>query len=153
MKPKQFLFTAIAFLLLCVSPIFANAQTAPPFKVSAIKIVPYDQLTGEFEPEIKLKDSRTFFDEVALGLLITVEISGQTDTSADGRKVETTVLKGGKILIKKLTTVDGVGAGGKFYIPIYIDYGLCQEITVTAKIIGQKTASTMTRKVPFSCGE
>ncbi len=153
MKIKRLLSLAIIFLFLCAGAISARAQTAPPFKISAIKIVPLNQLTGEIEPEIKPKDSRAFFDEVALGLLITVEVSGTSDTTAEGRKVETSVLKGGKILIKKLTAVDGVGAGGKFYIPIYVDYGICQEITVTAKIIGQKTASTMTRKVPFSCGE
>lgn len=153
MKTKQSLLLIIAFLFLCGGTISARAQTAPPFKVAAIKIVPFDQLTGEFEPEFKLKDERTFFDDVSLGLLITVVISGQSDTSAPGRKVETTVLKGGKVLTRKLNDVESVGAGGKFYIPVYIDSGICSEVSVTAKITGQKTASTMTRKVPFSCGE
>lgn len=153
MKTTKRLFLAIAFLFLCAGFASVKAQTAPPFKISAIKIVPFEELTGEFGAEIKAKDKPEFFNEVSIGLLVTVEISGQTELSAEGRKLETTVLKGGKMLTKKLISIIGVGAGGKYYAPLYIDGGICEEITITAKIVGQKTASTMTRKIPFACGE
>lgn len=153
MKMKQFFFVVIAFVLLGAGFVSVKAQTAPPFKISAIKIVPFEELTGEFGEEIKLKDAPEFFNDVSTGLLVTVEISGKTEMNASNRQLEVTVLKGTKLFTKKLTTVFGVGAGGKYYVPLYVDGGNCQNVTITAKIIGQKTASTMTRKVSFMCGE
>jgi hypothetical protein len=42
---------------------------------------------------------------------------------------------------------------GKFYFPMWIDAPMCSEVKITARITGQKTASTITRKVAFQCGE
>lgn len=153
MKIKQLLFLIVAFVLVGAGFESVKAQTAPPFKISAIKIVPFEELTGEFGEEINSKDAREFFNDVSTGLLVTVEISGKTEMNAPNRQLEVTVVKGTKLFTKKLTTVFGVGAGGKYYVPLYVDGGNCQTVTITAKMVGQKTASTMTRKVSFVCGE
>jgi len=154
MKPSNFLFTIIVFLLLVgVNFNSVQAQAAPPFKITAIKIVPFDQFTGEFEPEITPNDERAFFNDVSFGLFITVVISGTSDTFLATRKVEVTVLEGKKVRSQKISDASSVGADGKYYVPLFLESAFCDEVTVTAKLIGQKTASTMTRKVPFACGE
>ncbi len=152
MKTKYLLLLSI-LVLLFIGNSSSQAQTAPPFKISAIKVVPFEELTGEFGEEITAKNTREFFNEVSTGLLITVVVSGQTDATAENRRVETTVTSGSKILAKKSTVVFSVGAGGKYFVPLYVDAGLCQPVTITAKITGQKTAATMTRKLSFTCGE
>ncbi len=153
MKIKTLFLLSFGLYFWCAASFSVQAQTAPSFKISAIKIVPFEELTGEFGEEITTKNTREFFNEVSTGLLITVVVSGQTDTSANNRRIETTVTAGSKILAKKSTVVFGVGAGGKYFVPLYVDAGLCQPVTITAKIIGQKNASTMTRKLSFVCGE
>lgn len=154
MKLKNLSFIAIVFLLLGGGNFLtAKAQTAPPYKITAIKIVPFDQLTGEFEPEITPNDERAFFNEVSLGLFITVVISGKSDTFSATRKVEVTVLEGKTVRSKKISDASSVGADGKYYVPVFVESAFCREVTITAKLIGQKTASTMTRKATFNCGE
>lgn len=151
MNLKKLLFLAAVFLLLGGAAISARAQS--PFKISAIKIVPYNQLTGEFEEEIAPDGDRSFFNDVSLGLFITVVIAGKSDTFLATRKVEITVLEGKKVRSKKLSDASMVGADGKYYVPLFLESAFCQEVTVTAKLVGQKTPSTTTRKVSFNCGE
>lgn len=151
---KNLSFIAIVFLLLVGGNfISARAQAAPPFKVTAIKIVPFNQLTGEFEPEITPNDERPFFNDVALGLFVTVVISGKSETFLATRKIEITVLEGKTVRSKRISDASSVGADGKYYVPIFIESSFCSEVKITAKLIGQKSASTMTRKIPFTCGE
>ena len=144
----------IAALLFCFGATLANAQTkAPDYKITSIKIVPFDGQTGEFQAPIKAKDDRSFFNDLAIALLVTVEISGQAGSFEVGRNIQITAMEGKKLKAKKLEQIGLIGDGGKFYVPIWLDSAMCSDVTITAKITGQKTASTMTRKVPFLCGE
>lgn len=153
MKNKQLFLTA-ALLFLCAGFISVNAQkVSPPYKITAIKLVPFEQMTGEFQPEITPTDERSFFNELSLGLFVTVEISGKSGEYVQGRRVDITVMEGKKLKLKKSEVVGIVGENGKYYVPLYLDSALCSEVTVTAKMFGQKTASTMTRKAGFICGE
>ena len=43
--------------------------------------------------------------------------------------------------------------GKKIFVPLWLDPLMCGDIKINARIIGQKTVSTMTRTVPFLCGE
>ncbi len=154
MKLTGQLFIAVAFLFICADFASVNAQTAPPpYKITAIKLVPFDQTTGEFQTEITKTDERAFFNELSLGMFVTVEISGVSGNYAPGRKVEITVMEGKKLRSKKSEDVGIIGEGGKYFVPVYLNSAMCSEITVTAKIVGQKTASAMTRKASFMCGE
>lgn len=149
---KLFLFA----LIICFSSAtFAVAQEtpAPDYKITNLKIVPFDSQTGEFQAPFAKNDERAFFNDLAISLFVTVEISGEAGSFEDGRMISVTVTEGGKSKLKKNEQIGLIGEKGKFYFPVWLEPAMCDEITITAKISGQKTASTITRKVPFMCGE
>jgi hypothetical protein len=153
MITKQLLL-AVALSFACAAFVSVNAQKiAAPYKITAVKIVPFDQQTGKFQSEIMPTDERVFFNEMSLGLFVMVEITGEKETFEDGRTVEVLVMEGKKQKAKKTEQIGLIGEGGKFYIPVWLDSALCSEVKITARIVGQKTASTMTRKAAFMCGE
>lgn len=154
MRTKKTLILTAAFLFLCLGFTAVNAQkAAAPYKISAIKIVPFDQSNGEFQAEITPTDDRVFFNEISLGFFVTVEVTGESGSFEAGRMVEVTVLEGKRQKAKKTEQIGLIGESGKFYIPVWLDSAICDELTIKARIVGQKTASTMTRKASFMCGE
>lgn len=154
MKTKQLFFTAIALLFLSAAITVVNAQKpAAPYKITAVKMTPFDQASGKFQDEITPNDERSFFNEISLAMLVTVEVSGETGTFEAGRKVEVTVMEGKRQKAKKIEQIGLIGDSGKFYIPVWLDSALCDSITVSARIVGQKTVSTMKRQASFMCGE
>ena len=158
MKSIQSLLIVLMFTLLSggAAAVSVNAQApkpAPTYKIANVKIVPFDGQTGKFQDEIKPNEERSFFNEISLSMFVTVEVSGQAGTFEAGRMVEITVLEGTKQRVKKTEQIGLIGDGGKFYIPVFLDSAFCSELKVTARIVGQKTASTMTRKAMFVCGE
>lgn len=140
-------------LVLCFGSTFAMAQKAPDYKISNIKITPFDSATGEFQEEIKANDERSFFNDLSISLLTLVEITGKEGSFEVGRKIQITVTEGKKVKTTKTEQIGLIGSGGKFYVPLWLYPAMCDEVKITAKIIGQKTASTITKKVPFLCGE
>ena len=42
---------------------------------------------------------------------------------------------------------------GKFYISLLLDPLMCKDITINARILGQKTDSGIAKMIPFKCGE
>ena len=149
---KNILF--LIFVFLFGGLIGVNAQTAAPaYKISAITILPFDGQTGEFQDEFKTDDERSFFNDLAISLFVKIEITGQSGSFEAGRNLQVTVTEGKKIKARKNEQIGLIGDGGKLYVPVWLDGAMCSDVTITAKIVGQKTASTMTRKVPFQCGE
>ena len=134
---------------------FTNAQKrSAAYKLTNIKIVPFEKTTGEFESEITDKDQRAFFNEISKTYLITVEVTGDAGSFETGRKIEIIVTEGKKIKGRKLEQIDLIGSNGRVYMPLWIDAPLCARTTISARIIGQKTASTLKRNLTvFQCGE
>lgn len=143
----------LALTTLFAGAIFANAQKTPDYKITNLKILPFDSQTGEFQPEIKTGGERSFFNDLAISLFLVVEISGKAGSFETGRNIEITVLEGKKQKAKKLVQIGLIGDGGKFFFPVWLDAAMCENIKITARITGQKTASTATRTIPFLCGE
>ncbi|MBC7929138.1 MAG: hypothetical protein H7Z38_01060 [Rubrivivax sp.] len=145
-----------------VSSTTTNAQKAPDCKISNIKIVPFDSLTGAFREEIKPNEDPGFFNEFGISLFVVVEISSQayfkeisvSDANKD-IKVEIAVMEGKQQKAKKIKQISlsDLSNGGKIFVPLWLDPLMCGDIKINARIIGQKTVSTMKRTVPFSCGE
>lgn len=139
-----------------------NAQKAPDSKISNIKVVPFDSLTGKFREEIKPNEDPGFFNEFGISLFVVVEISSQvyfegisvSEANKD-IKVEITVMEGNRQKAKKFAQVSlhNLLNGGKIFVPLWLDPLMCGDVKINARIIGQRTASTMKRTVPFSCGE
>ena len=153
MKTKLKLLTCAFFLLCLGAAVQTSAQKAPDYKISAIKIMPFDGQTGAFQDEFKAGGDRSFFNDLAISLLVTVEISGQAGSFEEGRNIEVIVTEGKKQKAKKLEQIGLIGEGGKFYVPVWLDAAMCDEVTIKARITGQKTLSNLSRKVSFMCGE
>lgn len=146
---------AITAALLC-GTIIAAAQApkaAQPYKLSAINITPFDEASGKFQEVLSPDGGRSFFNDLSISLFVTVEISGEAGSFETGRKVAITVTEGKKPKFSKTEQVGLIGDGGKYYIPVWLYSSMCDEVTITAKLIGQKKISSITRKVLFECGE
>lgn len=143
----------IAALIFCFGATFANAQKAPDYKITNVKILPFEGQTGEFQAPLKSNDDRSFFNAIDTALLVVVEITGKAGTFEEGRTIQITAMEGKKLKAKKSEQIGLIGDGGKFYVPLWLDAAMCSEVTITAKITGQKSASSLTRKVMFECGE
>ncbi|HQU85145.1 MAG TPA: hypothetical protein PKY59_18540 [Pyrinomonadaceae bacterium] len=147
------IFPLFTFLFLAFA-INTFAQKAPAeFKISNIKIVPFEQTSGEFAEELSAANQRSFFNDLGTALFVTVEISGKAGDYEGKRSLEVTVLEGKKVKLKKVLMSGILNENGKFYFPVFLEAPMCDEITIIAKIIGQKTPSTMKKKVSFLCGE
>jgi hypothetical protein len=140
-------------LILCFGAVFAQAQATPDYKISKIKIVPFEQSSGSFEDEIAVNDDRAFFNDLSKALFVTVEISGKAESYEARRELQITVTEGAKVKTKKIFMSGILNEKGKFYFPFWLDAPMCSEVKITARITGQKNASTTTRKVSFQCGE
>jgi len=147
---KVLLFVSLIF---CFSAVDANAQQTPAYKISNVKISPFEQTTGKFEDEITASDDRSFFNDLSKGLFVTVEITGKPESYEAKRQLEVTVMEGAKVKLKKVYMAGILNEQGKFYFPVWLDAPMCSEVKITARILGQKTAATTTRKVAFQCGE
>ncbi len=130
-------------------------QKIPDYKISDIKITPFDSYKGEFEEALKsdAAEPRSFFNDYAYSLLVVVEVSIEKGGYEAGRAVQINVTEGKKILKNKTEQMPPVEDNGKYYVPVWLDAGMCDKVTITAKMVGQKTASTQTRSVLFQCGE
>ena len=131
-----------------------NNNSTPAYKLTAINIMPFEKMSGALEEPITATDERSFFNEISKNYLVTVEVSGAEGSFATGRQIEIVVREGKKLKAKTLEQIDLIGAGGKVYMPLWINAPLCDVTTITARIVGQKTPATMTRKLTvFQCGE
>lgn len=135
---------------------FAAAQKkVADYKLSRIKVVPFEKRTGEFEAEIADKDeSRAFFNEISKTYLVTIEVAGAAGSFETGRKIEIVVTENGKVKTRKLEQIDLIGDDGKIFMPLWIDAPLCGATTVSARIVGQRAVARLQRKLTvFQCGE
>lgn len=143
--------------LLGVGVVTAAAQNppkkAPAYKITNIKMVPFNEASGKFEDEISDADPRAFFNDLSISLFVTFEISGEAGSFEDGRKIFISVTEGKKSKYTKTEQIGLIGSEGRYYVPAFLYGSMCDTIKITAKITGQKTASSMSRRVPFMCGE
>ncbi len=145
---------AIAIVLSTFSTSPAQQPSrAPDYRIASIKIVPFDEASGEFQTEFTKNSDRAFFNDLSISLFVTFEISGEAGTFEDGRNIVISITEGKKTKFAKTEQVGLIGEGGKYYVPVFLYSAMCDEIKITAKLSGQKTASSMSRTVPFMCGE
>lgn len=151
---NKFNFLLIAAMVLAFGAGVASAQKkAADYKITNIKIMPFDGATGLFEEELTAGSDRSFFNDLSISLLVLFEVSGESGSFEAGRMLSVTVTEGKRVKARKNEQVGLIGSGGKFYIPVWLDSAMCDTVKITARLTGQKTASTMTRSVPFVCGE
>jgi hypothetical protein len=134
-----------------------NAQKgepkAPDYKITNIKLVPFEETTGKFEDEITEANPRSFFNDLSTSLFVTFEVSGKAGSFEAGRNIVISVTEGKKVKFSKTEQVGLIGSEGKYFVPVFLYSSMCSDVTITAKLTGQPTASSITRKVAFLCGE
>jgi hypothetical protein len=87
-------------------------------------------------------------------LLVMVEVTSD-DWSA---KVQLTGTEGRKVVYNKIAQSYVPAGGGdvknvKTYALFFIEGDRCEKIRLTARLLGQRQPSTMTKTVEFACGE
>lgn len=136
-----------------VTALAQKPKPAPAYKITAIKIVPFNEASGKFEDEIIKGSERSFFNDLSISLFVTFEVSGEAGSFETGRKIVIKVTEGKKVKFSKSEQVGLIGAEGKYFVPVWLYSPMCSDVKITASLAGQKAVSTMTRRVPFLCGE
>lgn len=135
----------------------------PPYKITALKAMLFYDEKGTFSDDIIAETNlslwNTIIGEGSAGspsnsTLVLVEVSGQynPDAAAPNRKVELTATASKKIILKRLSDI-GIGKSGKYYAAFWLYDTGCEPIRLSTRIVGQSQPSTMTKTIPFKCGE
>lgn len=140
-------------LLTAVLCICAGAQNAPPYKITKIRIIPFEQSSGAFERELATNEDPGYFNELSKSLFVAVEVSGRAGTYAGGRKVVVTVTEDARPKTSRTEALGVFSNAGRFYIPVLLNSAMCGKVVITARLTGQAAPSVMTRKLQFQCGE
>jgi hypothetical protein len=91
----------------------AEAQKAPPYSISAIKITTFDHDNNTFGGELAADDKGNFLNALDTSLFISVEVSGQKGSYEGDRKVEITAYSGKKLKSKVLGTLGVLSEAGR----------------------------------------
>jgi hypothetical protein len=140
-----------------------KVAAVPPYKITAIKAMLFYNGTGTFSRDI-LSPPMTLWNTIigegeagapSEATMVLVEISGKTNDDPNGatRKVELTATIDGKVVVKRATDIGLFSDQGKFYAPFWVYDTGCGKLRLTARILGQTQASSMTKSITFGCGE
>lgn len=125
--------------------------------ITGIKVKEYDQGTGDLA-EISFEQTLSSSANAPFGpVLVIVEVTGELE-AGHGKSIVLTATEGSRAVFRGTFSpgaYQGVSEDGKkFYAPFWIGSNvLCDPLKITARVVGQRQASTMTRTVKFLCGE
>jgi len=125
--------------------------------ITGIKVKKYDQATGDLA-EVSLEETLSTSANAPFGpILIIVEVTGELDAGS-GKSIVLTATEGRRTIFRGTFNpgpYQGASEDGKkFYAPFWISSNaLCDPIKITARVVGQRQVSTMTKTVKFLCGE
>lgn len=136
---------------------------APPYKISGIKAMLFYDGKGTFSRDVLAKPDFAFWNTIigagdaegpSSSTLVLVEVSGNPseNEAPPRRKVEFTAIASGKVILKRASDI-GLFTDGKFYAAFWLYDTGCQPIKISAQVIGQPRPSTISRTIPFKCGE
>ena len=144
--------------------VIRRAGQTSSYQITAIKAMLFYDGKGTF--------SRDLFSEPAFSLwntiigegdaespsnstLVVVEIIGNPsrDEALPSRQVEFTATSGRKVLLKRASRIGLFSDDGKYHAAFWLYDTGCGAVKISARILGQSQASSMTRTIPFACGE
>lgn len=158
------LFVTVVLFFFCAAGLHAQKKAAP--KISAIRAQLFYDASGTFSKDIlSVKDFALWntiigegdAEEPSTSTLVTVEISGR-DVPLDTLKIEITATgRNSRLIQKRLFDVDLYDAREKFYAPLLLNNTGCEEIKISARLVGKSasaaSAAPVVKKIPFACGE
>jgi hypothetical protein len=129
----------------------AAAPAGPPARLSEMKILPYNGMSDTFGDNMAVGDS-SLFNDLDISLLVKVEVSGKAGEYSD-RNVEITARQGNKLLLTKTSMVGIYNESGKYFVTAWINNPICQDITIQARLLGQRQPSVIKKTIRANCGE
>ncbi|MDT4898975.1 MAG: hypothetical protein QOH25_4052 [Acidobacteriota bacterium] len=127
------------------------------WRITGIKVKGYDQSTGDLA-ELSLEETLSTSANAPFGpVLVIVEVTGELEAGS-GKSIALNAMEGRRTVFRGTFgpgPYQGTSEGGKkFYAPFWISSNvLCDPLKITARVVGQRQASTMTKTVKFLCGE
>ena len=156
-------FAAIAVVILTVGMTTIFAQKAKPktvepkaadYTIFDVKVMAYSSSTGKLEDAIPDDgEAMSFFNDLDTSLFVWVFVKGEKGSFEAGRMANIVVTAGKKVILTRNVQIGIPNEDGLYIVPAFVYGPLCSEVKITAKLTGQKTASSKTVKVPFLCGE
>lgn len=132
----------------------AAEPKAPPYSIGTIVVNAFSGSTSELKDALPTTgEAPVFFNDLDTSLFVWVMIQGQAGTFEAGRMANVVVKEGKKIILTRNVQIGIPNEEGFYTVPVFVYGPLCSEVTITAKITGQKLAPATTVKVPFMCGE
>lgn len=134
-----------------------SAAQNQPWSITAIRAKEYDQATGDLA-ELNIEETLSSSANAPFGpVLVIVEVTGDLE-AGHGKSIVLTAAEGRRTVFRGTFgpgAYQGVSADGKkFYVPFWISSNvLCVPLKITARVVGQRQPSTMTKTVKFECGE
>lgn len=128
-------------------------KKAPDYKVGMIQVNAFDEAQGKLSDPLDKDNPRTFFNDLSTSLFVWVVISGEKGSFEAGRFINVTVKEGKKIKMTRRVQIGLIGDEGFYFVPVYVYGPLCSDVSISASITGQRTASAQKVSVPFQCGE
>jgi len=141
------------FILILLAATSAFAQKVAPYKITAIRILPFDEISGKFEDELASDGNGGYFNDLSKSVLALIEITGPKGEYAAKRNVSIRVTEGRKLKLSKIGYPGVLNDTGKYYVPVWLYGSMCSKVTITATMTGQTTRSSMKRSLDFMCGE
>ena len=160
MKIKIILLTILLLSFNAVN--FAQEKIAP--KITAIRAQLFQNASGTFSEDILTTADNYLYNTIigegaangkaSTSTLVTVEVSGK-NVPVGTLKVQITATGDKNRLIqKKLIDADIYDDKTKFYAPLWLYDTGCEQINITAVLIGKGASKVIVKKkIPFRCGE
>lgn len=156
-------FAAIAVVVFSIGLTAAFAQKAKPktvvsktpdYSITSLKVMDFSSSTGKLEDAIpESGELKSFFNDLDTSLFIWVFIQGEKGTFEAGRMANIIVTEGKKVVATRNVQIGIPNEDGLYIVPVFVYGPLCDQVKITAKLTGQKTASPKTVSIPFMCGE
>ena len=157
----------IGLLVLAANP-GASALSPPappaPYKITAIKAMLFYDGKGTFSRDVFTKPDFSFWNVIigegeaegpSNSTLVLIEVNGHPsrNEASPSRNLEFTATAAGKVVLRRVTRIGLFSDDGKFYAGFWLYDTGCQPIKISARIVGQAQPSSMSKTIPFACGE
>lgn len=154
MKIRTLFLTAfISALIFTASASAQKSASVAPYKITAIRVMPFEASQGKFLDELRSDEMGGYFNDLDKSLLVLIEITGPAGEYVDKLRVSIRVTEGKKVKLSKIGYPGVLNENGKFYVPVWLEAAMCDEVKITANMLGQTQKSTMKRSLSFMCGE
>src|ERR1043166_1381097 len=134
-------------LLILVTATSVFAQKTGPYKITGIRIMPFDEVEGKFRDTLAPDDIGGWGNDLSMSILAVIELTGAAGSYGDKRTVSIRVMEGRKLKVSKIGYPGVFSDSGHYYVPVWINGSVCDNLTITATMLGQTTKSSMTRKL------